>query len=34
MIETGMSMTLLRRIASDHRRLGTAVALLPAVDGP
>ena len=33
MIETGMSMTLLRRIASDHRRLVTAVALLLAVDG-
>ena len=28
-----MSMTLLRRIASDHRRLVTAVALLLAVDG-
>ena len=33
MIETGMSMTLLRRIASDHRRLVTAVAVLLAVDG-
>ena len=29
-----MSMTLLRRIASDHRRLVTAVAVLLAVDGP
>ena len=28
-----MSMTLLRRIASDHRRLVTAVAVLLAVDG-
>ena len=28
-----MSMTLLRRIASDHRRLVTAVALLLTVDG-
>ena len=33
MIETGMSMTLLRRIASDHRRLVMAVAVLLAVDG-
>ena len=34
MSEAGMSVTLLRRIASDNRRLVTAVAVLPAVDGP